>query len=221
MATLTGMRQNPGIVELAPTESVPRRPFTSTKLYQRDIAVLTAMLEDVRNIESAAATGARELNPYQKIFWKTHGYKRRVIVCRPEELATLRDICAVGFFGERRPGVDARQLERANTMIVKEFEHYPGILSYSSFELPGDRWANLVLHDTPTVPQRWRDSQRHKRAVDELTPAHYRNVRIHNCKIPGGLRGGKWIIIHRTKYWDYRAKTVWQAVRELPQPITA
>ena len=208
-------------VHLGPDETVPRRPFTSTKLYQRDIAVMTAMLEDVRNIESAASSGARVVRPYQKISWKTHGYKRHVIICNPDRLTGIRDLLAVGFFGERRAGVDSRALERANTEIVKEFADYPGILSYSSFELPGDRWANLVLHEDEQVPARWRGSVRHASAAERLSPIHYRNVRIHNAHIPGGLRGGNWAVIRRTKYWDYRAKAVWSAVRELPSPVTA
>ena len=159
--------------------------------------------------------------PYKRMAWKTRGFKRRVIVCDPKRLATLSDICAVGFFGERRPEVDPRALERANSEVVSEFSQYPGILSYTSVELPGHRWANLVLHDDLDVPHYWRESVRHARAVAELSPVHYKNVRIHNCRIPGGLPGGNWVIIHRTKYWDYRAKTVWQAVRELPSPVTA
>lgn len=207
------------VPQLAPDEAVPRRPFTSPSLYQRDIATMTDMLEDLRAIRAAAAAGTREIVPYRRISWKTHGYKRRVIICKPERLAVRRDLCAVGFFGERRVGLDAGVLERANDQIVKEFEDYPGILSYSSFELPGDRWANLVLHDEPDVAQRWRGSRRHAAAVTELSPVYYRNVRIHNGRIPGGLPGGRWVVIHRTKYWDYRAKTVWHAVRELPEPI--
>ena len=78
-----------------------------------------------------------------------------MIVCDLKRLETLDNICAVGFFGERRSGVDAAALEKANSEVVKEFGNYPGILSYTSFELPGHRWANLVLHDDPDVPKRW------------------------------------------------------------------
>ena len=130
-------------------------------------------------------------------------------------------MCVVGFFGDVRTEQGAKVLERANDRIVEEFKDYPGILSYTSFELTGDRWANLVIHDEPDVAQQWRGSQRHASAVQDLSPIHYRNVRIHNGRVPGGLPGGNWVVIHRTKYWDYRAKKVWHAIRELPSPVTA
>ena len=226
MATLTGMRQNeaPPVyspVLLTPDQAVPRRPFTSPTLYQRDIAIMTSMLEDLRTIMAASRKGLREVEPYQRITWRTHGYKRKVIVCRPKRLNRTRDVCVVGFFGDVRTAQGAKVLERANDRIVKEFEHFPGILSYTSFELTGDRWANLVVHEEPEVASAWRENKKHMHAVQELSPIHYRNVRIHNGKVPGGLPGGNWIVIHRTKYWDYRAKRVWHAVRELPSPITA
>lgn len=220
MSTLSSMRQaEDRVLHLAPDQGVPRRPFTSVSLYQRDIAVLTDMLEDLRCLQAAAEKGRQKIVPYKRIAWATHGYKRRVIVCRPERLTSKKELCVVGFFGEMRPELDVAVLEKANAEIVREFESYPGILSYSSFELPGDQWANLVLHDEPQVTERWRGSERHRRAVADLSPVHYRNVRIHNGRIPGGLPGGRWIVINRTKYWDYRAKTIWHAVRDLPTPI--
>lgn len=200
---------------LAADQSVARRPFTSIALYQRDLAILGYILEDLRNLLARMATGEMTVIPYQTNEWHVHGLKRRAIVTNAMGLYNRRTVCVVGFFGQRHIDRDHTPLEEANAEIVLEFKNYPGILSYSSMELPDGNWANLVLHDIPQVREYWRASERHARAAQELSPMYYRTVRIHNGVLSGGLMSGKSITIERTKYWDYRNPRVWHAVREL------
>jgi hypothetical protein len=187
-------------------------------LYQRDGATLGYMLEDLRALLARLAIGAIAVIPYQSNEWLVHGLKRRVIVANAMGLHNRRTICVVGFFGERHMEQDHAPLEEANAEIVLEFRNFPGILSYSSMELPDGNWANLVLHDIPEVREYWRASERHARAAQELSPKYYRTVRIHNGILPGGIMSGRTIAIERTKYWDYRNPKVWHAVRELTTP---
>ncbi len=121
----------------------------------------------------------------------------------------------MGFFGERVTDVDPAPLEEANTEIVAEFTKYPGILSYSSVELPDGKWANLVLHDDPVDREYWRRSELHAEAVRVLSPVHYRNVRIHNAELTDALTDSPNFILERTKYYDFEGGVEWRAQREL------
>ncbi len=200
---------------LSPGQSVKGRPFTSPTLYERDLQILGYMLEDVRGLMGELYEGAISIRPYEPLYWRVHGLGRRTVLCDPMRLGERRDICVVGFFGERLFGPDATALEKADAAVVLEFQHYPGILIYSSMELSDGNWGNLVLHTAPEDREAWRGGDTHARAVAELVPIHFRTVRIHNGTLSGGLAGGKAIRVERTKYWDYRSPRVWQAVREL------
>jgi hypothetical protein len=207
-------------IPLGPTESVPRRPFTSIALYARDIEILSGMLGELRY--GLHDKEARDLVAFEPQEWiGDEGLRHRIIIARPEVLKDSPDVCVVGFFGERHLELDGAPLEKVNTELVLEFRSHLGILSYSSTELPDGNWANLVLHDVPEVREHWRSSEAHAKAARELSPVFYRTVRIHNGILRGGLAGGGAMVIERTKYWDYRRKSkVWYAVREL-QPDAA
>jgi hypothetical protein len=203
---------------LAADQSVKRRPFTSIGLYGRDLTVLSYILEDLRSMLGKLASGQLMLTPFQPIEWQVDGLKRRVILTDPMRLHAREDVCVVGFFGERHTDRDGTPLEEANAEIVLEFRNYPGILCYSSMELPDSNWANLVLHDQPEAREYWKASQLHAKAARELSPLFYRTVRIHNGTLAGGVPGGNEIVIERTKYWDFGSPRVWHAVRELQSP---
>jgi hypothetical protein len=203
------------VAQLMPDQSVRGRPFTSPKLYERDLQILAYMLEDTRGLMGELYEGAISIVPYEPINWMVHGLGRRTVICDPMRLGERQEICVVGFFGERQIVGDRTALEAADAAVLLEFRDYPGILSYSSMELADGNWANLVLHAAPVDREYWRGSATHARAVAELAPLHYRTVRIHNGTLAGGLNGGRSIRIGRTKYWDYRKPTVWQAIRDL------
>lgn len=201
-------------------EVVKGRPFTSPSRYERDQSILAYMLEDLRATLGEMAEGEITVTPYEPIEWTVMGLRRRLIICDPMRITRRSKACIVGFFGERNQDRDSTPLEEANADVVLEFRSYPGILSYTSIELSDGNWANLVVHDLPDDRERWRSSERHAEVATALSPLYYKNVRIHNGQIEGGVLAGKAIVLDRTKYWDYRAKTVWQAVRELHKSDT-
>ena len=207
-------------VSLGPDEIVPDRPFTALDLYESDLAVLGGMIDELRGLLTEAAAGVRTITPYKHLAWREGGFAHRLVVCKQERLLGPKMVCAVGFFAEPISDVDIRPLERANVKVVGEFDQYPGILSYSSVELPRRHWGNLVLHDEPEVADRWRAGQVHAKAVDELSSVHYRNVRIHNARLPEGLYGDAPLGIEKTKYFDYASDDGWTAVRDLATPLT-
>jgi len=205
----------PVTVSLGPRDVISDRPFTATELTIRDLGILHGILADVRSVVVEAEEGSRAFEPYQKLAWRVGGLTHRLLICDRERLRDHASLCAVGFFGEKRPTMDPWPLEDANTEIVAEFAKYPGILSYASVELPDGHWANLVLHDDPVDVQFWRSSQMHQRAVDTLTPEHYFNVRIHNGRLTSGIFDRPQIVITKTKYFDYTGPEAWRAERTL------
>lgn len=205
----------PDPIFLGPEEEAPGRPFTAVGLIERDMKTLLELLADVRGVLREADTGNRTIESYQRMAWKVDGLTHRLIICDEPKLRYRDRTCVVGFFGERRPGVDPAPLEEANSAIVTEFTRYPGILSYSSVELPSGKWANLVLHDDPVDREYWRQSEMHAKAAEVLSPLHYKNVRIHNAELTDGLTDRPQLVLERTKYYDFEGDTMWRAQREL------
>lgn len=205
----------PGTIALGPREEAPGRPFTSVDLIQRDLGILLELLGDVRATLREVDAGIRTLEPYQRLAWRVDDLTHRLIICNEDRLRHRERTCVVGFFAERRVDQDPAPLEAANSEIVAEFTHYPGILSYSSVELAPHSWANLVLHDDPIDREYWRGSELHARAVKLLSPLHYKNVRIHNAELTDGLTDTPRLVLERTKYYDFEGGVEWRAEREL------
>ena len=205
----------PDSIELGPNEAVFHRPFTAVELIDADLVILRGMLRDLRRVLEEADAGDRTVEPLQRMAWRVDGLTRRLLICDENRLRRHAELCVVGFFAERRHDIDVRPLETANTAIVGEFAKYPGILSYSSVELVDGHWANMVLHDDPIDKDCWRRSQLHSSAVDLLSPAHYKNVRIHNARLTDHLMDRPSFLITKTKYFDYSTGDRWRAERIL------
>ena len=204
-------------ISLEANEAVPGRPFTDPALTEGDLDMLNHMLEDLRGVLEEAETPPAEVVPYHQQAWRVHGRSHRLIVCNEERLRTHPDLCIVGFFGDRRTDLDIAPLEEANAAVVAEFREYPGILSYSSASLDSGQWGNMVLHEEPEDAELWRQSVRHASAVEELSPLHYRCVRIHNARLDAGLFDDPGIVVHRSKYFDFTGGSEWRGVRTLTE----
>lgn len=200
-----------GAVTLGLLDTVEGRPFTAPGETERDLAILRTILAGIR--DAVVHAPIEELVPYQRVIWRLGELTHRLVICDRDRLAAHPRLCVVGFFGQRRPGVDITPLEEANSAIVAEFTEYPGILTYSSMELRGGNWANMVLHDDPIDTEYWRRSELHAQAVRMLSPRHYRSVRIHNAVLSAPLSENPAIELLRTKYYAWDAGEMWRAVR--------
>jgi hypothetical protein len=203
------------VLQLAVDESAEGRPFTSVELLERDLGILAGILDDVAAALRRADDGREEIVDHKPMAWRDDGLVRRLIICNQSRLRAHPEACVVGFFGERKLDVDVGPLEEANTAIVAQFKDYPGILSYSSIELPNRYWANLVLHDDPIDKEYWRRGELHAKAARELSPLHYQTVRIHSARLTGSILENPGFRLTKTKYWDYGEDPVWTAEREL------
>ena len=205
----------PETLSLGPNEAVSERPFTAIELIDRDVSIMHGMLDDVVRVLGESDLGVREIVPLKRIAWREDRRARRLVVCDEERLKVHHDLCVVGFFGERRTEMDVAPLEEANAAIVAQFKNYPGILSYSSMELPDGYWANMVLHDDPVDREYWNRSALHAQAARILSPIHYRTVRIHNARLTASVLERPSFVLMRTKYWDYSGDDEWAAERVL------
>jgi hypothetical protein len=202
-------------VTLGPNDVVSGRPFTAVEMTGRDLGILHGILADVRAVVVEVEEGARHFKPFQKLVWKVGGLTHRLLITDIGRIRAHSGLCVVGFFGDKRPDKDGLLLDEANTEIVAEFPKYPGILAYASVELPGEHWANMVLHDDPVDVQFWRTSEMHAWAVETLTPQHYFSIRIHNGTLTSGIFERPRIVIRKTKYFDYTKGDMWRAERTL------
>ncbi len=188
--------------------------------YGADLALMNYLLQDLRVLVRQAATGDAVLHPYQTITWHVHGLKRRTVMCDPAPLLRGSDVWVVGFLGDRRSRDEANEVDEFEIDVIAEFREYPGILSYSSIELIGNQWANLVVHRNIEDREAWRHSPVHIEAAENLAPRVYHSVRIHNGRVLGGPIGSNTVIVELTKYWDYDSDPTWHAIRVLPEGIT-
>ena len=212
-----------GTVRLAPHEFHEDHPCTDPDLYEADRQLLAYMLQDLRALVRRRLGGEVDLAPYEVLRWSVHGLARRQVICDPEGLEAQRDVCIVGFFGERRgdPATKPR-IDRLEEALLGEFRNYPGVLSYSSIELVDDYWANLVVHSQAEDREEWRNGEVHREAAEDASPEHYRSVRIHHGELADGVCSSNMIKLVRTKYWDYGpdgGSGMWMAERELGAPI--
>ncbi len=213
-------------VRLGPSQRDRRYPCSDPALYDSDRQLLAYMLQDLRALMRRMHNGKIDLQPYESLTWHVHDLQRRTVICDPAGLAADRDVCIVGFFGERRgdPSTQKR-IDRLERALVTQFRDHPGVLSYSSIELVDDYWANLVVHTDPADREGWRDAEPHREAAEDASPDHYRSVRIHHGRLAGGVCSSNSIRLVRTRYWDYgdtsTGAPVWEAVRELdPEAVT-
>jgi YD repeat-containing protein len=199
-------------VRLQPDERVPGRAFADPAQSAADLAALRTMAARLRRLleEPAAGRIVEDREP--------DGRQHRVVLGAADRLGAVRDLGLVGFFAVKRVGLDHAALTRTDDELIEELPGHPGILSYSSLELADGNWGNLIVLDPPEAGERWRTSGKHAWAASELAPRHYTVVRLHNGRLPGGLRSGRDPVLTRTRYHDFRGPAPWRAERAAPAP---
>jgi hypothetical protein len=203
-------------VRLGPREIAGGRDFTAPAHTAQDLLAVDRMLETLRH--EVARVGRRPAGPRPLALeaQEPDGRAHRTIVCDAARLGDGRDLTWVGFFAEKRRDRDPSPLTVMDDELVAEFPAHPDILSYSSLELVGGDWGNLILLDGDAARDRWRDGERHAYAARELAPRHYTHVRLHQGVLPGGVLGGRAPVLSRTKYYDYEGDAAWRGARDEP-----
>lgn len=196
---------------LAAGERLPARPFTDPERTLADARVMGRMLQRLR--AEARSWPARRAS-VELLRHTRAGCRHWLVVPDAPALRAAREVTAVGFFGDLRPGMDHSAIYGLEGEVVARLGRYAaaGLLSYYDAELTRAVHGNLVLFGTPEVPGEWHGDPVHARAV-ALAPRHYRCVRLHRGIIRGALLGGGHLVIQRTRYFDFGRQPAWRAVR--------
>jgi len=196
---------------LGASEIVAGRPFTNPEQSLEDVGKLSYMIEALRamlqRLPDEPATRILEA-PGQD------GRGQRIVISKWAKLRAAPELFVVGFFGQKRMGVNGEPMDEMDQALIGEFDAHPGVLSYSSLELADGNWGNLVLLADEQTRDHWRTSPRHMHAAQDLSPHHYLTIRLHNGLLPGGLWSGREVVLLRTKYYDFQSQPAWKAVRE-------
>jgi hypothetical protein len=199
------------IVTLAETERVPGRPFTDPAHTDADVGAILVMAAALRRELDTLPGGRR---PVTLQLPDVEDRPHRAVVADDRRLRTDHDLSFVGFFAQRRTGLDFGPLDAVDDDLILEFPAHPGILSYSSLELPVGNWGNLIIVDPPGAADDWRTSTKHAYAARELAPRYYLSVRLHNGRFPGGLTASR-PVLGRTSYYDFQEAPPWRAQRRV------
>ena len=195
-------------------EILKEKPFTHPDHTFSDLVCVHAILERV-----CLALEHTHMFPPEKMGLRlTHtepdGRQHKLVLTQPRRLAKAVPLWVVGFFGQRQPGADISPLSAVNEKLIGEFPQNPDLLSYSSVELAGGDYGNVVLFGGEGAKDSWNNSRRHAEAVRDLAPGYYASIRLYNGLLPSGIMTPKGIRLHRVKYYEYSPEGLWKAVRE-------
>ena len=200
-----------GLEVLGAQERLPARPFTDPERTLADGRVMDRMLGRLRREARSwrADRASVELLKYTRA-----GCRHWLVVPDGPALAGARDVTAIGFFGDQRPGMDHAAIYRLEAEVVARLGRYApvGLLGYYDAEIAPALHGNLVLFGTREVPAGWHTDRVHAAAV-AMAPRHYRAVRLHRGIIGGALLGRGHLVIERTRYFDFAQQPAWQGLR--------
>jgi len=198
---------------LGPDEVPEGRAFTHPSRTSEDLAALREMAAALARLcRGRLPPGPR---PLVLDAGQRGGRGHRAVLCDETRLHDLTGPSLVGFFGEKRTDVDPTPLNETDDALIAEFPVHPGVLSYSSLELPDGNWGNLIVLDGPAAREHWRTGSRHAYAAGELAPRHYTVIRLHRGRVAGSLGDPPRLVLEETLYHDFRGPTPWRAVRRL------
>ena len=198
-------------IQLAPDERVAGRPFVDPENTRADAEALQGLLGHLRK-RAAAWNGTESAVTVREM--DGDGHRHLLVVPDARALLEARNPAIVGFFGRSREDADEPTLFALEEELVAGMSAHvgEGLLSYYDFEFVKGAYGNLILFTGPDGPGRWRENHVHARAV-EISPANYEHIRLHHGTLAGRLLDGEHLRVTRTRYLDYRGKSVWRAVR--------
>jgi hypothetical protein len=200
-----------GYLALGARQRLRGRAFTDPERTLADVAVMDRMLTRLRSQARSWAGGPGSVEVLEH---PAAGLRHWLVVPSTSALLAARQVTAVGFFGDLRPGVDHGPVYQLEADIVGRLPRYAtaGLLGYYDAELDRGVHGNLVLFGTPEMPPGWHGDVVHARAV-ALAPHHYRCIRLHRGLIRSPFAGTGGIAVQRTRYFDFAGECSWRGLR--------
>lgn len=171
--------------------------------FARDLKILQSMAEalsvTLRTLEPSPVL------PLSYSFEGRYGREHRMIIYAPRELLLPETLRFVGFVSLRSQTADPQVVEEIFHMdhqMLAEIAHVPGLLSYSSLEREPGNWYNLVVFRDIAVKTHITGSGMHRHASQDLSPAYYEWIRLHNGSMPGGLIRQE-LCLSSTRYYRF------------------
>jgi hypothetical protein len=186
---------------------VDERPFAAVEHTRADLQVLRAMRRTIAARLRGETLPPPDAGPLQE----PDGTEHWLCVPDPVALAAARPLAAVGFFGQARTDVDHAPILERERDIVARAARFDGLLTYYNLRLADGSYGNLVLFASPLAKGHVTADVVHCEAV-ELTPRHYRSLRLHHAELADGVLGELELV--RTRYLDFSCEPAWSAVRE-------
>ena len=146
-----------------------------------------------------------------------HGRKHRIVIDRHQELFQKLPFAFVGFISKRKrsllPSI-VEEIQQTDQKLIAELIKAPGILSYSSLELPFGDWCTLVVLADVSAKRQIKGTETHVYAAYHLAHAYYEWIRLHTGTMPEGLDHEEMRLL-KTKYYTFHAGQERPSIREL------
>jgi hypothetical protein len=144
------------------------------------------------------------------------GRSHRIVIYQQQELLQQRSFPFVGFISKRKKELQSQVVEaiqQTDAQLVPELVDIPGVLSYSSMQLLGDDWCNLVILDDIRAKTHIKSSQTHQHAAHNLAHGYYEWIRLHSGTMPAGLDPTEMQLLS-TKYYIFHPGQQRPSLRE-------
>jgi len=189
-------------------EPAEGRPFTSLAQKERDQSVLARVATELLTRFQAQPTERLENGiRFHRIHHQQREHHHYLI--DPDTLHK-GGLSIVGFLSQMKPSADIKALFDVDDKLLGELSLYEGFLSYSPTEYKPGLWANLATFRDARSRDRWAANSTHLKAIKDLGPSSYDNVRLHLGVWPSLDKPLEWIA---TRYLNYTDKGLWRGVR--------
>jgi hypothetical protein len=190
-------------VSLSPGEAARGRDFTDPVRSDEDLAALETIRASLtERIRSGFAGGE----------WSVADEAHWLVVPELGALVQSRPTFGIGFFGQAREQVDHTPILEFEHELLARANAFPGLLAYYNVRFADRQWGNLVLFASEDDPANVRSDPTHQDALARAAH-HYRSVRLHRIRLPGGALDAAPPRLESTLLIDFGETPPWRAVR--------
>ncbi len=199
------------------SEMTEKHAFLGSENMQMDLALLGYMAQRISVTLYLLDEPVDAALPLRYDAEEAHNSTHRIAVYRPQELGLNDPLDFVGFISSKQQPGNTEVVEEIQAMdkqLDDELVRTPGLLSYSSLELRGGCWCNLVLFNNPETKTHIKHSKTHAYAAYELAPRYYEWIRIHTGIMPEGLARNK-LVVQKTRSYLFHGNHEKPTIREM------